>query len=248
MEKIKKFELAIENANLNRNLNNIGQLREKTLHCVLKHYYCSDINYHEIKTGRYVADVKTEDCIIEIQTASFHLLRKKLDYYLSLPNINSTTIVYPVAYTKYVSWIDTKTGEITPKRKSPKKGSIYEILPELYYLKEYIFRDGLAFRVCLIDLTEYKILDGWDKGKKRGSTKFDREPIALIDDAIFEDISDFYKFIPYSLPVEFTLKDFEKATKLSPKRAGLALRVLRHIEVVTQIGKRGRAYLYQRTE
>lgn len=245
MEKIKKFELAIENSNLEVNKNNIGQLREKKLHSVLKHYYCSDSTYHEIRTGRYVADIKTENNIIEIQTAGFHTMRKKLDYYLSIPDV-TTTIVYPVAYTKWVSWIDTQTGEISPKRKSPKKGSIYDILPELYYLKDYVFRDGIAFRVCLIDLIEYKILNGWDTNKKRGSAKFEREPLALIDDALFEDIDDYLKFIPHSLPVEFTLKEFQKATKLSPKKSSLALSFLRHIEVVVQVGKRGRAYLYQR--
>lgn len=245
MEKIRRFELAIENSNLEINKNTIGQLREKTLHSVLKYYYCSDSNFHEIRLGRYVADIKTNDNIIEIQTGSFYSMKKKLDYYLSLPDIN-VTIVYPVAYNKWVSWIDEKTGEISPKRKSPKKGSIYEILAELYSLKEYIFRDGIDFRVCLIDLVEYKILNGWDKNKKRGSSKFDKEPIALIDDILFSDIQDYYKFVPHSLPVEFTKKEWEKETKLSPKNSGLALLFLRQIGIVEQVGKRGRAYLYAR--
>lgn len=246
MDKIKKFDLAIENSNLEVNKNTIGQLREKKLHSVLKHYFCSDSRFHEIRIGRYVADILFEEDIIEIQTSSFYSMKKKLDFYLSLPSIKNITIVYPVAYNKWVSWINEETGEISNKRKSPKKGSIYEILPELYSIKDYIFRDGISFRVCLIDLNEYKILNGWDKNKKRGSSKFDKVPIALIDDVLFSDISDYHKFIPHSLPVEFTKKEWEKETKLSPKNSGLALALLRQIGLVEQIGKRGRAYLYQR--
>lgn len=248
MEKIKRFELAIENSGLEVNKNTIGQLREKKLHSVLKHYYCSDAMFHEIRIGRYVADILIGENIIEIQTSSFYSMKKKLDFYLSLPNIENITIVYPVAYNKWVAWIDKETGEISNKRKSPKKGSIYHILPELYSLKDYVFRDGIEFRVCLIDLNEYKILDGWDKNKKRGSSKFDKEPIALIDDVLFSTIKDYYKFIPHSLPVEFTKKEWEKETKLSPKNSGLSLLFLRQIGIIEQVGKRGRAYLYQRKD
>ncbi len=248
MDKIKKFDLAIENSNLEVNKNTIGQLREKKLHSVLKYYFCSDSRFHEIRIGRYVADILVGDDIIEIQTSSFYSMKKKLDYYLSLPNIDNITIVYPVAYNKWVSWITPDTGEISNKRKSPKKGSIYDILPELYSIKDYVFRDGISFRVCLIDLNEYKILNGWDSKKKRGSSKYDKEPIALIDDVLLNDIEDYYKFIPHSLAVEFTKKEWEKETKLSPKNSGLALLFLRQIGVVEQVGKRGRAYLYQRAQ
>lgn len=250
MEKIKRFELAIENSSLEINKNTIGQLREKKLHSVLKHYFCSDSQFHEIRTGRYVADIMFKGDIIEIQTSSFYSMKKKLDYYLSRPE-TTVTIVHPIAYNKWICNIDTSTGEVLPKRKSPKKGSIYDILPELYSLREYVFREGICFRVCLIDLIEYRILDTSPKkrySRKGKSSKVDREPLALIDDILFDDIEDYYKFVPHSLPVEFTKKEWEKETKLSPKNSGLALLFLRQIGIVEQVGKRGRAFLYARTE
>lgn len=253
MEKIKKFELAIQNSDLESDKNTIGQLREKKLHSVLKYYYCSDSQYHEIRTGRYVADIKVNDDITEIQTSSFYSMKKKLDYYLTYPEV-TVTIVHPIAYNKWICWVDTKTGEVSAKRKSPKKGSIYDILPELYSLKDYVFREGISFRVCLIDLIEYKTTDPTDPTKKRRysrkgkSSKIDREPIALIDDILFDDFDDYHKFVPHSLPAEFTKKEWDKATKLSPKNSGLALLFLRQIGIVEQVGKRGRAYLYSRTQ
>ena len=98
--------------------NGIGTLSEKTVHSVLKNYLEPDTTYHEIKTGRYVADIRTPDGIYEIQTRQFNKLRNKLEAFL--PEY-SVTVVYPIPHIKYLRWIDGQTGEITPARKSPKK-------------------------------------------------------------------------------------------------------------------------------
>ena len=62
-----------------RGQNGIGTLGEKTLHAALKAYYEPDAESHEIKIGRYIADIVGENGIIEIQTQSFDKLRKKLE-------------------------------------------------------------------------------------------------------------------------------------------------------------------------
>lgn len=60
-----------------RGQNGIGTIGEKTLHAALKAYYEPDAESHEIKIGRYIADIVGENGIIEIQTQSFDKLRKK---------------------------------------------------------------------------------------------------------------------------------------------------------------------------
>ena len=59
--------------------NGIGTLSEKTVHSVLKYYLEPDTSFHEVKTGRYVADIRTPDGIYEIQTRQFNKLRNKLE-------------------------------------------------------------------------------------------------------------------------------------------------------------------------
>ena len=61
----------------------IGTLNEKTIHTVLKHYYEPDVSHHEIKVGRYYADIYNENGIIEIQTRQFNRLRLKLNEFLN---------------------------------------------------------------------------------------------------------------------------------------------------------------------
>lgn len=58
--------------------NGIGTLKEKTLHAVLKNFYEPDTTHQEIRVGRFVADIKKDNEIIEIQTRSFNNMRKNL--------------------------------------------------------------------------------------------------------------------------------------------------------------------------
>ena len=65
-----------------RSKKGIGTLGEKTLHAVLKNYYEPFEQNHEIKVGRFVADIVGEQGVIEIQTRSFGNLLDKLDNFL----------------------------------------------------------------------------------------------------------------------------------------------------------------------
>ena len=58
--------------------------------------------------------------MIEIQTRALYRLKQKLEKFLPLYPV---TVVYPISYDKWVCWINEETGEITQKRKSPKKGN-----------------------------------------------------------------------------------------------------------------------------
>ena len=112
----------------------VGTLGEKTVHSVLKNYYDTNDNNHEIKIDGFIADICNGNEIIEIQTRSFDRLRKtaRIPGSLSCNNSLSDSIY------KWIRWVDPQTGEITPPRKSPKKGTPYSIFPELYKIKNYL--------------------------------------------------------------------------------------------------------------
>ena len=101
-------------------IHGIGTLGEKTLHAVVKLYIEPDEDYHEVPLEGYVADIFREGKIFEIQTANFNVLRNKLKAFLPLYKV---TIVYPVAASKWIRWMDKETGEITNRRKSPISGA-----------------------------------------------------------------------------------------------------------------------------
>ena len=149
---------------INRERQGIGTLSEKTVHAVLKNYYAPDTDMHEIPIENFVADIFTGTEIIEIQTRSFQVMRRKLDAFLK---IYPVTIVYPIPHVKWLSWIDEESGEMSPKRKSPKKGNPYVAFKELYKIRPFLKNENLRFRFALIDMEEYRLLNGWSKDKRK---------------------------------------------------------------------------------
>lgn len=226
-------------------LNGIGTLREKTVHSCLKNYLAPDCSHHEVKVGRFVADISNEYGIIEIQTRSFDKLRRKLNAFLAYSPV---TIVYPIPRTKWIRWINPQSGEISPPRKSPKTGKPYAIFPELYKIKNYLTNPNLHIRIILMDLEEYRFLDGWSKDCKKGSTRCDRIPVELIDEIVISNIADYHSFIPDSLEESFTSKDYKKVTGIPLSHAQTALNILNFVGVVNRVGKQGKSYLYSRAD
>ena len=99
----------------------------------------------------------------------------------------------------------------------------------------------------LIDLKEYRFLNGYSKDRKKGSTRSDRIPTALYASETIMSVDDYKKLIPDELDDTFTAKDFAKACHVNMTIAQPAVNVLTHVGALKHIGKRGQAYLYQRS-
>ena len=222
----------------------IGTLGEKTLHAVLKNTLEPDQSRHEIKVGRFYADIANENGIIEIQTRNFNALRKKLEAFLQE---NTVTLVYPIPSSKWLIWIDKETGEFTPRRKSPKTGSVYDAFGELYKIKWFLTHPNLDLCLVFLDIVEYRNLDGWSSDRKKGSSRSERIPERLADIVHVRNVHDYMNvFVPDTLPDEFTAKDYKKATGMPLRGAQLAMNVLKYVGALTQTGKRGGAFVYRR--
>ena len=151
----------------------IGTLSEKTLHAVLKNYYEPDENKHEVAIDGYYADIFNDSGIIEIQTRQLNKLRDKLAVFLEEYHV---TVVYPCAYNKWISWIDPESGDISAKRKSPRHYTEYDAFFELYKIKNLLKHPNLSVHLVLMDIEEYKLLNGWNYTRKRGATRTSEAP------------------------------------------------------------------------
>ena len=223
----------------------IGTLSEKTTHAIFKNFYAPDEDMHEIPIENYVADIYTGTEIIEIQTRQFNRMRDKLAAFLPLYPV---TIVHPIPREKWLFWIDEETGECSKGRKSPRKGTGYEAFAELYKIKMFLKDPNLKIKLVLVDMEEYKILNGWSKDKKKGSTRYDRIPLKIVEEIEIECLQDYMQFIPYDLPEPFTVKSFAKAAKINSQRAQVVIHILYHVGVIERIGKEGNAFLYRVSE
>ena len=241
-----KFRIACEKVvNKEHKKNGIGTLGEKTLHAVLKNYYEPHKENQEVKIGGYVADISGENGVIEIQTQSFNRLLEKLEAFLEFCNV---TVVYPILKEKYVNWLDCNTGEIVDRRKSPRKGSIYDCFPELYKIKYTLDNPRFTLCLCILQAEEIRSLGSGknQKNRKKTSSKYDKIPTDILDEIYLDSPKDYHMFIPCELKdKEFTVKDFAEKCRIDRKTAGIALNILTYLETVRKTGKQGRSILYK---
>ena len=219
----------------------IGTLSEKTVHAILKNYYEPDEDHQEIPIENYVADIYRDGEIIEIQTRQFNRMRDKLNTFLSLYPV---TIIYPIPRQKWLIWIDEESGELSQKRKSPSRGTPYIAFEELYKIKMYLKDPNLRIKLVMMDIEEYRMLNGWSKDKKKGSTRYDRIPLEIVEEIDIKCREDYMQLVPYELPAEFTSKEFASSAHINISLAQTALNILYHVGILTRIGKRGNQYLY----
>lgn len=219
----------------------IGTLQEKTVHGILKDYYAPDKDMQEVPVNGYVADIFTGTEIIEIQTANFNKMRDKLTCFLTQYPV---TIVYPIPRHKWIGWINEETGECSSLRKSPLTGTIYRAFYELYKIKTFLPDKNLHLCFPLLDIEEYRLLNGWSRDKKRGSQRYDRIPVALVDEIRFDRTEDYLQIIPYELEEPFTVSEFARAVKIRNEEAQRVLHILKYLGLIVQCGKKGRAYAY----
>lgn len=237
-----KFEAARKKIiGIDRQRLGIGTLSEKTVHAILKNYYEPDEEKQEIPIDRYVADIYRGEEIIEIQTRQFGRMRDKLNCFLALYPV---TIVYPIPREKWIIWIEEESGELRQRRKSPKKGNPYMVFPELYQIKPFLKHPNLRLRLVLLDMEEYKLLNGWSRDKKKGASRYDRIPLEIVEEIEIECIQDYMQFVPYELPEEFTSREFAKAAHIPVSLAQVTLNILYEIGTVARVGKKGNQYVY----
>lgn len=242
-EENSRFEAACQKViGKKRDRSGIGTLSEKTVHAVLKQYYAPDEDMHEIPVENCVADIFDGESIMEIQTRSFDKLRTKLDRFLPLYPV---TIVYPIPHVKKLYWIDEETGEISKGRKSPLKGSPYLAFPELYKIKPYLKHPNLHLRLALLNMEEYKLLNGWSHDKKKGASRFDRIPVSIEGEVTLDCPQDYMQLVPYELEEPFTAAQFGKAAHIRKELAGTVCHILHYLDVIERDGKKGNAYLYK---
>lgn len=241
-----RFEECRRNVTLNpARRDGIGRLGERTLHQILKYYFEPDDTFHEVKLGRYVADICRDNSITEIQTRAFRSLRGKLKAYSGKYDVN---IVFPIAVKKYLSWVSPETGEITSRRKSPKKGQLWDILCELYALRPDMPLEGVKFTLVLCEIEDFKLLCGYGEDKKKRAARFERIPTELIDIVTLETSADCSLLIPPTLGESFTAAEFAKASKMTRRTAGRAIQTLVSLGVIENIGTEKRTYIYGRTK
>lgn len=223
----------------------IGTLAEHTLHSAIKGYFEPDKTKHEVRFHGFIADIKNDDGITEIQTKQFVRLKRKLDVFLEECPV---TVVYPIVVNKWIVWIDRETGEISPKRKSPQHGSMYDAVPEFYALRGMLNREGLSFKLIFCDAVEYRYalrgLNDRRKGMRQGHWRCELVPCSIGRTVDIVPPEGYRVFLPEGLPERFNSSDFASAAGISQGTACYALKLLTETETVLRVDRNKKGYVY----
>lgn len=213
-----------------------GTLQEKRLHATLKKFLCDQTDYHEagIEGTRFLADIRIDNEIYEVQTGDFAPLKPKLTHILE--NTPCTvTVVHPLVAKRSISWIDPRDGSVSPARRTGGIERPIDLLPMLYPLIDLLPNDRLCFRLLSIAATDFRMLNPADKrNPKRHTRRYERMPTDLFGDVTFASPADFDDLLPADLPRSFPVSVFSKCTGLWGIDAYSAVHVLAKLGILRQ--------------
>ena len=230
----------------------IGLLGEKWQHQIIKRYLTENPAEHEVGLPgtRFVSDVRVGNDIYEVQTGSFAPMKRKLEHCFLDPAL-TVTVVHPLPAVRYLSWMDPESGEIGKSRRVGGKRDPRLLLPALYPLIPLLPRlsEGrLSFRLLLLEVQDFRLLDGRTRDRKGGATRLERIPTGLLEDRTFAAPADFASLLPEDLPDPMTVAEFSRATGLRGLDAYSAVRVLLALGLFGEAGRKGRAMAVTRIE
>lgn len=218
----------------------INTWNESLLHEALKERYGAPADTLEAPVSGSVCDVLHADgSVTEIQTAHLGKLKTKLEKLLQDRNVR---VVYPIAETLKLETRNSD-GELISSRKSPKKGTIYQIFPELTGIYHLFDLDKLVLEVIFTDVTEYRVADGTGSWRRKGVRIDNRKLDKVNKSQTFRSKKDFLALMPKGLPETFTTKDLKKLG--TGRHAGHMVWVLNKMQLIEKIGSSGRCYLYK---
>lgn len=223
----------------------IGALSEKSLHKIIKLYFEPRTEMHEINYLGSVTDIKNEFGITEVQTRGYEKLLPRLKKFLLADKV---MVVCPLAYTKYMRWLNAETGEMSERRKSPKSEGVYDALRLLFGIRELIPHCNLTVRLLFLDVDDFRSLNGYGKDRKKRSTRIERIPNKIVYDVSLCDLKDYVALVPEELAENFTVADFAKSIKRTARFTFYVVKTLESIGAIYESGKIGRAKAYRRKE
>ncbi len=252
-EELRFSRLCYEELSRDKVRDGIGLLEEKRLHSIFKRWICDDFEAHEQKvpgrgekSRKFVADVLTKDGeIFEIQTGDLYPMRGKIEFYMTQTE-HPVTVLHPLIGKKEILWIHPDTAEITAAR-SPLREGVLHGVAQLKAFLPYLCNGRFHLIFPVIEAQEYRLLDGWGKGGKRGSHRYELLPRSLTEVYRISSHEDFLALLP-ELPAEFTAKEFGKLTRLGGYDLYDVLAVYEGLGILEKCGKRARAALWRMCE
>lgn len=217
-------------------------MTEHSLHQQIKTYYANLGDRFEVPLGNYIIDILRDNLLIEIQTKNFAALKIKLQ---TLTKTHKVRLVYPLPEHRTITCTG-KDSTVIYTRKSPRKGSLFDVFRELVMIPEVIGSENFSLEILFVDEEEIRCADGKGSWRRRGVSVRERRLLCVNSRVLFENKADFLKLLPDSLNGSFTNKELATQAKISGKMAQKITYCYRKSGFIQLAGKRGNAFVFQK--
>ena len=217
-------------------------MSEKSLHLALKDWYARPGDEFEVRLGDYVIDIVRGATLIEIQTANFSAIKRKL---VRLLEDHPVRLLHPIPQSRWIVR-EKKQGKPVSRRKSPKRGRTLDLFFELVYLPHLILHLGFSVEVLLIHEEVVLRDDGKGSWRRKFWSVHDRKLLDVVERRTFRTPADYLGILPPDLPTPFTNQDLAAALKCRPNLAQKITYTFRRAGLLTVTGKRGNAFLHEK--
>jgi hypothetical protein len=219
----------------------IGLLNEQPLHAALKHWYARPGDVLEAALHGYIVDLLRGNHVIEIQTGNFASIRRKMR---TLSRHYRVTLVYPVAYERWIVKLPTTTYGLPIRRKAPQRQRMNQLFQELVSFPDLLQCPNFSIEIACIQAEEVQRYDRRHGRQRRGWVQVERRLLGVLKQHVIATPSDLWSLISWELPEPFQSLHLARVLNRPRWFAQKVAYCLRESGASTAIGKVGNAFVY----
>lgn len=220
----------------------IGLLNEKSLHAQLKRWYAEPGDRFEVPVDGYVVDIVRGELLIEIQTAGFSSIRRKLR---ALLEAHPLRVVYPIPLERWIVKLSSSAAGAGARRRSPRRGHPCDVFSELVAFPDLIAHPDFTLEVLL---TREEDLRHRTRARRRRVSwqTLERRLVDVADRWTIERPADLERVLPTELPDPFGTAELARASGRPRWLAQKMAYCLVRAGALQEAGRVGNAKLYTR--
>lgn len=221
----------------------IATLQEGPLHAALKAWYAQAGDRPEVPVDGRQIDLVRGRLLVEIQTAGFAAIRRKL---ADLVQAHDVRLVHPVPVETWIVRVD-RGARVLGRRRSPRRGRVEHVFRELVSLAGMLAHPAFSLEVVLTREEEVRRHAPGRVWRRKGWGVVERRLVEVVDRQVFARPDDFASLLPPDLPATFTTADLAGALGVDRDLAQKMAYCLRAAGTIAVTGKVRNALAYRRS-
>lgn len=198
----------------------------------------------EVRVGRYKIDaIDSQQRLVEVQHAGLAAIRDKIADLLKQGHC--VRLIKPVIANKWIVNLESRSGRVVSRRRSPKRESYRDIFADLLHFTRVFPHRNLVVEVPLLEIEECRVPKRIRRFRRKNYSIVDQSILSIGDSLILGTNSDLLALS--DVPYDAIYDTAQLARWLDRPRwfAQQVAYVLKHCGASEEVGRRGNTRLYR---